>query len=118
MKHALATPFRDRGGAGIRAQRGIIALGQRAGRLGEHRGGHHSSDAWQGPENFDVTMLARLAVGGLRRRQLSKQAIDLAFGLEPLLVHQDQLGHQRGNAGRDGVGDTGGDRQRAAAAAR
>src|SRR5688572_8051476 len=57
---AFAAPFGHRRCAGEGAQRGIIAIGQGAGRLGEHRGGHYSSDTWQGPENLDVTMLARL----------------------------------------------------------
>src|SRR5687767_15940151 len=55
---ALTTAFGHRGSAPVRPQHVIIAAGHCGRRLGEHRGGHHSSDTWQGPENLDVTMLA------------------------------------------------------------
>src|SRR6188474_1710835 len=55
-ERALATAFRHWRRARIGPQRKIVAVGQGAGCFREHRGGHHSSDAWQGPENLNVTM--------------------------------------------------------------
>src|SRR6185503_15126420 len=62
----LATPLRDGRDAGVRAQPVIIASAHRGNGLGEHRGGHHSSYAWQGEENLDVTMLLRLVLRSAR----------------------------------------------------
>ena len=97
--------------AGVGAERVIIAGGHRASRLSEHRGGHHSSDPWQGPEDFDVTMLARLTLARLGRGQFLEQPIDLPLSLRALLVHQDQLGDQRGDARGHSVRHTGRDGQ-------
>ena len=52
----------DRRRARVGPQRGIIPVSQRAAGLGEHRGGDHSSNAWQGLENLGVAMLGWLAL--------------------------------------------------------
>ena len=65
-RRTFPAAFGDRRGTGVRPQGDIITIGQRASRFCEHRGGHHSSDAWQRLENLGVTMLARLRIGGLK----------------------------------------------------
>ena len=74
----------------MRPKRRIIAFGQRADRFGEHRGGDDSSDAWQGAENLDVTMLARFLDGGVC--ELVERAFDVELGIEALTVDKRQLG--------------------------
>jgi hypothetical protein len=108
-KRAFATALGDRRGTGVRAKGGIIAIGQWARGLGEHRGGHHSSDTWQGPENLAVTMLTRLAIGARGRRELLQEAIDPPVRGRALLVDQPPLRQQRCDAQRDRVRDAGGD---------
>ena len=96
--------FRDGRGTGLSPQGAIITFGQRAGRFGEHRGGYHSSDPWQGLENLHVTMRAGLI---LRRRggQCGQQLIDATLGRRPLPMQEPELRHERRDPGFDGIGD-------------
>ena len=66
----FATPLGDRRHPDVEPQRVIVSRPQGPGGLRKHRGGHLSSDAWQGPEDLDVTMLISLAVDRLLRGQL------------------------------------------------
>src|SRR5262249_16923421 len=58
----FAAPRRHGRGAGPQPQGAIIAIGQRPCGLSEHRREDFSPDAWQGPEDGHVAMLAAVAV--------------------------------------------------------
>jgi hypothetical protein len=65
----------------------VVSLGERLCGLSEHRGGHQTSDTWQGAENLDVTMPAWVLGIAL---EVVEQLVNALLAVSTLLRNEPQ----------------------------